>query len=139
MMRLQNKVALITGGNSGIGRAIAELAVAEGARVVITGRNIARGEATVQALHQAGGQALFVPVELSEEEQVRILIEKTMAEYGALHVVVNLPGGNLCDAPLAQAWRRDCQYLFNRRRSWQLWDLWRRQSWDGGLDSQLGR
>jgi len=92
-MRFQNKVALITGGNSGIGRAIAELAVAEGARVVITGRNVARGEATVQALHQAGGQALFVQAELSDEDQVRNVIDQTIATYGALHIVVNNAGG----------------------------------------------
>ena len=71
MLRLQNKVTLVTGGNSGIGRAIAKLAVAEGARVVITGRNIERGEATMQALRQAGGQAIFVPAELSDEVQVQ--------------------------------------------------------------------
>ena len=52
LFSLAGKTALVTGGNGGIGRAIAELAVAEGARVVITGRNVARGEATVQALLQ---------------------------------------------------------------------------------------
>lgn len=79
--------------DSGIGRAIAELAVAEGARVVITGRNIERGEATVQALRQAGGQATFVPAELSDEAQVQRMIEQTLAEYGVLDVVVNNAGG----------------------------------------------
>ena len=91
-MRLQDKVTLITGGNSGIGRAIAELAVAEGALVVITGRNVARGEETVQALRQAGGQALFVQAELSDETEARNVITRTIAEYGALHVVVNNAG-----------------------------------------------
>jgi NAD(P)-dependent dehydrogenase (short-subunit alcohol dehydrogenase family) len=92
-MRLQNKVALITGGNSGIGRAIAELAVAEGARVVITGRNRERGAATIAALLQAGGQARFVQAELSDEEQVRNVIDQTITAYGELHVVVNNAGG----------------------------------------------
>jgi len=92
MLRLQDKVVLITGGNGGIGRGIAELAVAEGAHVVITGRNVARGEATVQALQQAGGQAIFVPAELSDEVQARTVIEATIAAYGALHVVVNNAG-----------------------------------------------
>lgn len=91
-MRLQDKVTLVTGGNGGIGRAIAELAVAEGARVVITGRNVERGEATVKALRLAGGQAIFVPAELSDEDQARTVIETTIAEYGALHVVVNNAG-----------------------------------------------
>lgn len=92
-MRYQNKVVLITGGNSGIGRAIAELAVAEGARVIITGRNRERGEATIQALQQAGGHAIFVQAELSDEEQVRNVIDQTIAAYSELHVVVNNAGG----------------------------------------------
>lgn len=91
-MRLQNKVVLITGGNGGIGRSIAELAVAEGAKVVITGRNVARGEATQQALCQAGNAAIFVPAELSDETQARNVIEQTVAAFGALHVVVNNAG-----------------------------------------------
>jgi NAD(P)-dependent dehydrogenase (short-subunit alcohol dehydrogenase family) len=91
-MRLQNKVTLVTGGNGGIGRSIAELAVVEGARVVITARDVARGKETVQALRQAGGQAIFVPADLSQEDQVRTVIEKTIAEYGALHVVINNAG-----------------------------------------------
>lgn len=91
-MRLQDKVTLITGGNGGIGRSIAELAISEGARVVITGRNVARGEETLQALHRAGGQALFVAADLSQEEQARRVIEQTLAEFGALHVVVNNAG-----------------------------------------------
>lgn len=91
-MRLQDKVALITGGNGGIGRSIAELAVAEGARVVITGRDQVRGEATEQALSQADGQARFVAAELNDEAQVRALIAATVAEFGALDVVVNNAG-----------------------------------------------
>jgi NAD(P)-dependent dehydrogenase (short-subunit alcohol dehydrogenase family) len=91
-MRLQDKVTLVTGGNGGIGRSIAELAVREGARVVITGRNVARGEETLAALRQAGGQALFVAADLSVTEQARRVIEQTVAEFGALHVVVNNAG-----------------------------------------------
>ena len=91
-MRLQDKIALITGGNGGIGRSIAELAVAEGAHVVIAARNVARGEETVQALRQAGGRAIFVAADLSQEDQVRQVVERTIAEFGALHVVVNNAG-----------------------------------------------
>jgi len=91
-MRLKDKVALVTGGNAGIGQSIAMLASQEGAKVVITGRRIAPGEETVQAIRQAGGEAIFVPAELSDEDQVRHLLEKTHAAYGALHVVVNNAG-----------------------------------------------
>lgn len=91
-MRMKDKVTLITGGNGGIGRSIAELAVAEGARVVITGRNVARGEETIRALHAAGGQAIFVAADLSLEEQARQVVERAIAEFGVLHVVVNNAG-----------------------------------------------
>jgi NAD(P)-dependent dehydrogenase (short-subunit alcohol dehydrogenase family) len=91
-MRLQNQVALVTGGNGGIGRSIAELAVAAGAQVVITARDARRGEETVQALRQAGGAAIFVEADLSQAAQVQQVIERTVAEFGALHVVVNNAG-----------------------------------------------
>jgi NAD(P)-dependent dehydrogenase (short-subunit alcohol dehydrogenase family) len=64
LIRLQDKVALITGGNGGIGRSIAERAVAAGAKVVITARDVARGEETAQALRHAGGECIFVPADL---------------------------------------------------------------------------
>ncbi|HMN31157.1 MAG TPA: SDR family NAD(P)-dependent oxidoreductase [Caldilineaceae bacterium] len=92
MYDIQGKVALITGGNGGIGRSIAELAVAEGVTVMITGRDVARGEATVEALRQAGGQAHFLPADLSQEEQVRQVVERTIEAFGALHIVVNNAG-----------------------------------------------
>jgi NAD(P)-dependent dehydrogenase (short-subunit alcohol dehydrogenase family) len=83
---------LVTGGNGGIGRSIAELAVAEGAKVVISGRNVARGEETAQALGQAGGQVRFVQAELSDEAQARHVIDRALSEFGALHVVINNAG-----------------------------------------------
>jgi NAD(P)-dependent dehydrogenase (short-subunit alcohol dehydrogenase family) len=89
---LQGKIVLVTGGNGGIGRSIAELAVAEGATVMITGRNVPRGEATVAALQQTGGQAGFVAADLSQEEQVRQVVDQTIDTFGALHVVVNNAG-----------------------------------------------
>jgi NAD(P)-dependent dehydrogenase (short-subunit alcohol dehydrogenase family) len=90
--QLQGKVALITGGNGGIGRSIAECAVAAGAKVVITARDVARGEETAQALRQAGGDCIFAPADLSQEEQVRQVVERTVAEFGSLHIVVNNAG-----------------------------------------------
>jgi NAD(P)-dependent dehydrogenase (short-subunit alcohol dehydrogenase family) len=91
-MRLKDKVTLITGGNSGIGRSIALLAAEEGAKVVIAARTVASGEATVEAIQQAGGQAIFVSADLRDEAQVQRVIKQTITAYGALHVVVNNAG-----------------------------------------------
>lgn len=91
-MRLKNKVTLVTGGNSGIGRGIALLAAEEGARVVIAARGVSGSSDTAQAIRQAGGEAIFIPADLRDETQVQRLIEETVAHYGALHVVVNNAG-----------------------------------------------
>jgi NAD(P)-dependent dehydrogenase (short-subunit alcohol dehydrogenase family) len=90
--RLKDKVTLVTGGNSGIGRAIALLAAEEGARVVIAARDAVRGAATVEAIQEVGGTAIFVAADLRDEDQVKAVIARTVAEYGALHVVVNNAG-----------------------------------------------
>jgi NAD(P)-dependent dehydrogenase (short-subunit alcohol dehydrogenase family) len=111
-MRLQDKVTLITGGNSGIGRAIAQLAAAEGAKVVIAARGHSGDQATAQLIRQAGGQAIFVAADLRDEAQVQQVIEKTIATFGGLDVVVNnagagakLSGIEETDSPLSR-WRK---------------------------------
>src|SRR5687768_415342 len=91
-MHLKDKVTLVTGGNSGIGRGIALLAAEEGAKVVIAARGISGNQDTAQTIRQAGGEAIFIPADLRDEAQVQRVIEETMAEYGTLHVVVNNTG-----------------------------------------------
>ena len=76
-MALQGKTALITGGNSGIGRAVAERLAGEGAEVTITGRDQARGREVVAAIEAAGGKARFIAADLVSFEDVRRLAEAT--------------------------------------------------------------
>ena len=90
--RLNGKVALVTGGNRGIGRAIALLAAAEGARVAIAARSAEQGEQTAAEIRAAGAPALFVAADLRDAGAVRTLVDRVTAEYGALHVVVNNAG-----------------------------------------------
>jgi len=91
-VRLRDKVAIVTGGGTGIGRAIAMLFAQEGARVVVAGRTEAIGAATVADIRQAGGIALFVRADVSRNEDVLHLIETTVRQFGRLDILVNNAG-----------------------------------------------
>ncbi len=91
-MRLKDKVVLVTGGNSGIGRGIVRTAVEEGARVAIAGRDRAKGGETLEEIHAAGGEAAFFPGDLAEEDDARALVEVASEHFGGLDVVVNNAG-----------------------------------------------
>jgi 3-oxoacyl-[acyl-carrier protein] reductase len=77
-MKLKDKVALITGGNSGIGRATASLFASEGAAVVLTGRNQERGEKVARDINEAGGKALFFCTDVRIAKQCRRAVERTL-------------------------------------------------------------
>ena len=93
--RLAGDVAIITGSTAGLGKEIARLFVDEGATVVVTGRNQARGDAiaadlcSAGGLRAAGGNAAFIRADLGVEDDAHALIDTTIARYGALHVLVN--------------------------------------------------
>jgi NAD(P)-dependent dehydrogenase (short-subunit alcohol dehydrogenase family) len=91
-MRLSGKTALITGGTSGIGRAIAEAFAREGARVALTGRDDARGQATVEAISAMGGQATFIRADLGSLSEVRWLARQATATLGEVDILVNNAG-----------------------------------------------
>src|SRR5687767_136566 len=84
-----DKVCVITGSTSGIGRGIADHFAQLGARVVVHGRNAGRGEAAVKAIQDAGGDAAFVAADLGDEASCRALIAKTVERYGQIDVLVN--------------------------------------------------
>lgn len=109
-MRLSGKTAIVTGGSMGIGRAIAERFAREGARVVLASRNAEMGEAVAAAIRAVGGEAGFVRTDVSDEEQVRALVEATLARYGGLDILVNnagiaAPWGSVTDVSYAD-WRQ---------------------------------
>ncbi|MBA3825408.1 MAG: SDR family oxidoreductase [Ktedonobacterales bacterium] len=91
-MRLSNKTALITGSTSGIGQAIAEAFAREGARVLITGRDEARGQAVVQGITSVGGQASFIRFEATDNAEIHRLAEAATAELGHIDILVNNAG-----------------------------------------------
>jgi NAD(P)-dependent dehydrogenase (short-subunit alcohol dehydrogenase family) len=91
-MRLEGKVALITGGTSGIGSATAVRFAGEGAAVVITGRNSERGEQVVQDIVANGGEALFIRSDVRHAEDCRQAVEQTLERFGKIDVLFNNAG-----------------------------------------------
>lgn len=92
MGRLEGKVAIITGGNSGIGKAAAELFAKEGAKVVISARREAQLLEVAAKILEAGGEALCVTCDISKSDQCAALVEKTVEAYGTVDVLVNNAG-----------------------------------------------
>ncbi|HEY0300536.1 MAG TPA: SDR family NAD(P)-dependent oxidoreductase, partial [Rhizomicrobium sp.] len=89
MGRLENRIALVTGGASGIGRAAALSLAAEGARIVIGDIDGPAGAETCDAIAANGGEAVFCPLDVSEEEAWAIAVAMTSEKFGALHILVN--------------------------------------------------
>src|SRR5580704_13385757 len=91
-MRLEHKVALITGGTSGIGEATAVLFAKEGARVTITGRNEGRGHAVAQKIVNDGGRAIFIRADVRKAEECRHAVEETLRIFDRLDILFNNAG-----------------------------------------------
>ena len=91
--RLQEKVALVTGGNSGIGEATARLFIKEGAKVSILARREAEGRAVQGAIRAEGGEIKFIPCDVTSRTAVEAAIAQTVSLYGGLHVLINNAGG----------------------------------------------
>jgi len=91
-MRLENKVALITGGTSGIGDATALLFAREGANVAITGRNADRGRAVVAKIVRDGGKAVFVQTDVRRAGECKRAVDETVRVFGGLDILFNNAG-----------------------------------------------
>jgi 3-hydroxybutyrate dehydrogenase len=104
-MQLDGKVAVITGGTAGIGRAIAEGFLAEGARVVVSGRNADRGEEAVSEL--GADRALFSQGDATTKEGVEQAVEAAVEHFGHIDIMVNNAGGAERLAPLVDLYDED--------------------------------
>jgi NAD(P)-dependent dehydrogenase (short-subunit alcohol dehydrogenase family) len=91
-MRLKDRVALITGGTSGIGEATALLFAREGARVAITGRNSTRGVQVVGRIKGAGGEGIFVRADVSQASECQRAVDETERGLGAIDILFNNAG-----------------------------------------------
>ncbi len=92
MQSLQNKVALITGGTTGIGRATAIAFARAGAKVVVAGRRQKEGDETVRLLQEAGGTGLFVAADVARSADIANLVARAVATYGRLDIAFNNAG-----------------------------------------------
>jgi len=93
-LRLENKVALITGAASGMGRAAAELFATEGAKVVMIGRRQVQGDEVAGIITANGGNAVFVQADVSIEDDVKWAVQAAVDKYGKLDVLFNNAGIN---------------------------------------------
>ncbi|MBB3860943.1 NAD(P)-dependent dehydrogenase (short-subunit alcohol dehydrogenase family) [Novosphingobium hassiacum] len=123
MALLQGKVAFITGGGSGIGRACAVGFAAEGARVVVVDVNLANAEEVAQEVRNSGGEALAMGVDTSDSAAVAEAVRQTVATYGSLDCAVNSAGVGTVAQPFAdipeEAWDRQIAVNLNGVR-WSM-------------------
>ena len=89
---LEGRVALVTGGSSGIGRASAIAFARNGAKVIVADINVEGGQETEQIVKQAGGEATFIKTDVSKAAEVASMINKTMEKYGRLDCAYNNAG-----------------------------------------------
>ncbi|WP_224244840.1 SDR family NAD(P)-dependent oxidoreductase [Hyalangium gracile] len=121
MQGIAGKIALVTGGSSGIGLATAQALGRAGAKVAIAARNADRGESAVRALREAGADALFIATDVSRSDEVQRLVDGVMERWGRLDLAVNnasLAGLRL--APLAELSEEE----FDRTVSVSLKGVW---------------
>jgi NAD(P)-dependent dehydrogenase (short-subunit alcohol dehydrogenase family) len=107
MESLSNKVVLITGGGTGIGRGLAEALAAQGCRVVICGRRPAPLDQTVQAIRAQGGEAQAVQADVSQEADVERLVRAALDAYGQIDILINnagVGGGREVHATRTESW-----------------------------------
>ncbi|BAZ48713.1 short chain dehydrogenase [Nostoc sp. NIES-4103] len=91
-MMLKDKVALVTGGTSGIGRATAIAYAKQQAKVVVVGRRIDEGEETVRLIQEAGGEAFFMQSDVTKEADVKAMVDKAVGVFGRLDIAFNNAG-----------------------------------------------
>jgi NAD(P)-dependent dehydrogenase (short-subunit alcohol dehydrogenase family) len=117
---LQNKVAIVTGGTSGIGRDTAVLFAKEGGKVVVAGRRQAEGQETIDLIRAAGGEGIFVQTDVSKTADVQALVQKTVERFGRLDIGFNNAGIEGNWIPIAEQTEED----FDRTIAINLKGVW---------------
>ena len=112
-MRLKDKVSLITGGGSGIGKATAKLFAREGAKVVVADIDINAGSEVAQQITGDGGEATFIQVDVSHAADAERMVQRAIDSYGRLDILFNNAGilGEPLDKLTEQRWRREIDIM----------------------------
>ncbi len=119
-MRLEGKVAIVTGGAQGMGRAIALRYAQEGAKVVIGDLKHADAQNVVEEIHGKNGKAIAVGVDVRNQQQVQALVDAAVHEFGGLDILVNNAGvGKII--PFFETTEQDWNFMFDINCKGLLW------------------
>lgn len=113
MASFNGKVAIVTGGSSGIGRATAIAFAREGAKVVVASRREAEGQETIQLVKEVGSDGFFVKTDMAKEAEVKVMVEKTMQAYDRLDYAFNNAGVEQLPTPLSEQTEEDFDRIIN--------------------------
>lgn len=125
MFDLKDKVAVVTGSSRGIGRAIAELFARAGAKVVVSSRTAEACAPVAEAVRAAGGEALVVPCHIGKKDDLKHLVDATLAEWGRIDVLVCNAAINPVYGPMSELTDEAFDKIMgtNVRSTWQLCEM----------------
>ncbi len=107
---LEGKTAIVTGGSGGIGRGLVLNFAEEGCRVVVATRDRVKGQEVVDAAKEAGGEAILVPTDVTDEEAVGAMVEEAIDRFGRIDVLVNNAGGSPGPRPFLEMDREQLKW-----------------------------
>lgn len=122
MGRMEGKIAVVTGVGSGIGRAVAQMFAKEGAKIVGADFNPTEGQKTIDGIKAAGGDAVFVEVNLRKKEDIDKLYDVTMKTYGGLTTLANC-AGVLVHAPFLDHTDKDYDFISETNMRAYVWTM----------------
>ena len=124
-MKLKDKIAIVTGSGQGLGRAIALVLAEEGATIALVGRTPAKLEAVAAEIAAAGGKAVTVPADLTEEDQVQGMVDQVLRQFGRIDILVNNAGGYPKE-----------MYDISKQSPLKIWE-WKPEQWDQIIRTNL--
>ena len=110
--RLDGKVAIVTGGGGGLGRAIALALNEVGAHIAVVSRTVERGDETVQMITKAGGTGIFIKTDITKNDEVKIMVENVISKFGRIDILINNAGIQLAK-PILEIKEKEWHHVMN--------------------------